>query len=502
MSRSVLLLVYFFYGLAFFTMGTIVALEGGRGSDRRLRHALRPLAVFGIVHGLHEWLEVFILLQALPFYNGGELAWNGLRLALQAFSYLSLTAFGSSLLSPTERIRRLSLLLPLGQVAIWGFGLMMMRSHYPIEAGLWDVAHVWTRYVLGIPASLFACAGLIAQQRAFRLAGMDQFGRDSLWAAIAFAWYGLVGQLFTNASALPPSNFINENLFFEWSGFPIQVLRALAAGAASAFVVRFLRAFEVENQRKIADLQDLRLRAAEEREALRGDLLRRVVAAQESERQRVARELHDETGQALTAIGLGLRGISGTVQANPTQSIQSLQQLEGLVSRSLVELQRLIADLRPSHIDDLGLSAALRWYAGEFNKRTSLQVSVQTLGDEQELHPPVKIALFRVVQEALNNVAKHASATQAFISLIYQANLVSVTVRDNGRGFDPVRVEQNQRSSWGLLGMRERTMLLGGDFVLKSAPGQGTEIQVRIPYQSEVQYVNGGEDEDPIAVGG
>ena len=500
MSRSVLLLVYFLYGLAFFTMGVIVAMEGGRGSDRRLRHALRPLAVFGIVHGMHEWLEVFILLRAVPFLDGGELAWSGLRLAFQAFSFLSLTAFGSSLLSPTERIRRLSLLLPLGQVAIWGFGLLIMRGRWPVETDLWDVAYVWTRYVLGIPASLFACAGLIAQQRAFRLAGMDQFGRDSLWAAIAFAWYGLIGQLFTNPSALVPSNVINQQLFLEVFGFPIQVLRAVAAGAASAFVIRFLRAFEVENQRKIAQLQELRLHAAEEREALRGDLLRRVVRAQESERQRVARELHDETGQALTAIGLGLRGVTGTVEANPTQAIQGLQQLEGLVSHSLVELQRLIADLRPSHIDDLGLSAALRWYAGDFTQRAEFQVSVQTLGEEMILRPHVKIALFRVVQEALNNVAKHAGATRAWVSLVYDTNEVAVTVRDNGRGFDPISVEQNQRSSWGLLGMRERTTLLGGEFALTSALGQGTEIQVRIPYEIE-ESLNGGQDENQIASG-
>lgn len=487
MSRSILLVIYFFYGLAFFSMGMIVALEGGRGSDQRLRHALRPLAVFGIIHGLHEWLEIFILLEALPFYQGGQLAWTGLRLAIQAFSFLSLTAFGASLLSQTERIRRLSLLVPLGQVAVWGFGLLIMRSRYAFETDLWDVAFVWTRYVLGIPASLFACAGLIAQQRHFRLAGMAQFGRDSLWAAIAFAWYGLIGQLFTNPSPLPPSDFLNQNLFLDYFGVPIQVVRALAAALASAFVVRFLRAFEVENQRKLAELGELRLRAAEDREALAADLLRRVVAAQESERQRVARELHDETGQALTAIGLGLRGVSGSLQANPEQAARTLGQLEKLVSSSLDELQRLIADLRPSHIDDLGLAAAIRWYAGEFQNRTSLPVSVEISGERQEVPPPVKIALFRIVQEALNNAFKYAQATGVKVGLQFGEVGVTVIVQDDGRGFDPVRVERTQRSSWGLLGMRERATLLGGRFELDTAPGKGTRIQVSIPYQTDTE---------------
>jgi signal transduction histidine kinase len=183
---------------------------------------------------------------------------------------------------------------------------------------------------------------------------------------VAFAWYGLVGQLFAEASQLPPSTLLNEAVFLRVFGFPVQIVRALAASAASIFIIRFLRAFEVENQRHIASLQAARLQEAERREAQRGELLRRVVAAQEAERQRVARELHDATGQSLTALGLGLRGIATTLQGEapaPPAAAVKLRQLETLVTSSLDELRGLIADLRPSHLDDLGLAAALRWYA-------------------------------------------------------------------------------------------------------------------------------------------
>jgi hypothetical protein len=120
-SQSSLTLVFFIYGLAFFTMGLLVALEGGRASDRRLRHALRPLAVFGLLHGLHEWMEMFERL-GQPAASGAQLAlWQGLRLAMLSFSFLSLTAFGASLLSPTEQARRLSLSIPIVQVTpAWG----------------------------------------------------------------------------------------------------------------------------------------------------------------------------------------------------------------------------------------------------------------------------------------------------------------------------------------------------------------------------------------------
>jgi signal transduction histidine kinase len=297
---------------------------------------------------------------------------------------------------------------------------------------------------------------LIAQQRAFRQAGMAQFGRDSLWAAIAFAWYGVVGQIFTRVSPLPPSDFLNQNLFLSLFGFPVQVLRAVAAGAAAAFVIRFLRASEVEKQRQIAALQEARLQEAEQREALRGEMLRRIVAAQEAERQRIARELHDETGQSLTAIGLGLRGLTNALANKSNHAAQNLRRLEGLISQSLTELQRLIADLRPSHLDDLGLPAALRWYAGEVQQRTMLEVQVQIQGEERSLPAPVKIALFRVAQEALNNVVKHAAAASVFLQLAYGDQEVSIRIEDDGKGFMIENLNQQNRPTWGLMGMRER----------------------------------------------
>jgi len=503
MNRSFITLVFFFYGLAFYSMGLIVWLERGRGSDERLRHALRPLAVFGLLHGAHEWLEMLELINALPSQETAGLLWEAVRQVLLAFSFLSLSAFGASLLSPDERTRRISLLLPLVQSGIWVFGLLTMRAHYTIEGGLTDVMDVWSRYILGVPSAAAASVGLVAQQRAFRRAGMIQFGRDSLWAAVAFAWYGLIGQMFTRYSPLPPSTFLNQNLFQEMFGFPVQLMRAVAAGLAALFVIRFLRSFEVEIKRQITRLQEARLEEAERREALRGELLRRVVAAQEAERQRIARELHDETGQALTATGLGLRGVATLLRQDVDRAAQNLRQLEGLVARSLNELQHLIADLRPSHLDDLGLSATLRWWAGEIEGRGLLKVIVEVVGDERDLSGPVKLALFRVTQEAVTNIIKHANASVAWIMLYYDDDEVTVRIEDNGCGFDIAAQEtSDERPSWGLLGMRERATLLGGRLALSSRPGTGTTVVVTIPYQpSEEEPEDGVVDDDTTVAG-
>ncbi len=494
-----IIIIYFLYGLAFFSMGLLVAMEGGRSSDERVRKALRPLAGFGLVHAAHEWLEMFDYIGALVGHSNSPLL-TGLTLSTLSFSFLSLAAFGGYLLAKDQIAQRISLMVPLGLEALWVFGLVTIQSHYP-SADVVDAVHAWTRYSLGIPASLLAAVGLIAQQRAFRRAGLVRFGQDSLWAAIAFAWYGLVGQLFTNASALPPSNFLNEQQFMQWFGFPIQMFRAFVAMVASVFVIRFLRAFQVEADRKIADLQAERLKESQQRETLRVELFRRVVAAQEAERQRIARDLHDETGQALTALGMGLRGLESRLARSPKQAAVTLRELQTLTADSLKELQRLMTDLRPSHLDDLGLSAALRWYAGKIQERYPLDVKVDISGNEQALEDAVRIAIFRIVQEALNNVIKHAEAKAVYIDLSFQEKGMRLKVRDDGLGFDLERLRQAQsssRPSLGLAGMQERAALLGGSVHVQSRPGQGTLVEAFIPYHHESE----GLDEHTPVVGG
>jgi signal transduction histidine kinase len=377
-------------------------------------------------------------------------------------------------------------LIPLGLEAVWVFGLLNIRSNYsPLE--IRQIADVWTRYTIGLPASLLAAAGLVYQQRAFRQSGLVRFGQDALWAAIAFGWYGLVGQMFVPKTALPPSTILNADLFLSTFGIPVQLFRAAMAMLASFFVIRFLRAFQVEVEHQIAALQAARLDEARQHEALRGELYRSVVTAQESERQRIARDLHDETGQALTAIGLGLRGLSTAIRhGEHEQAVDTLHQLEGMTANSLTELQHLISDLRPSHLDDLGLPAALRWYAGALQERTQLRVSVETVGAEQELEPALKIAAFRIAQEALNNVIKHASAYSADVRLAFEENALSLRIKDDGRGFDPHNLQKNQgRVPLGLTGIQERAGLLGGTCVIKSTSGHGALVEVRMPYRHE-----------------
>jgi signal transduction histidine kinase len=474
--------IYFIYGLAFFSMGLLVAIEGGRASDVRLRRALPPLAAFGLIHAAHEWIEMYLLLDR-PLTENEVAIIQTIQLATLAFSFLSLAAFGSFLLADTEVTRRLLLLIPIGLAGIWVFGLYSFRGEY-VGQTLWDTAQVWTRYTLAMPAAVLTAIGLIVQQRAFRRSGLVRFGQDALWAAIAFAWYGLFGQVFSEKSPLTLSQYVNEGEFQRIFGFPVQMFRAIMAVAAALFVIRFLRAFQVETDRKIAELQAAQLEESQQRETMRAELFRRVVAAQEAERQRIARDLHDETGQSLTAIGMGLRGLSGKLGPRNKDALATLHKLETLTADSLKELQRLMTDLRPSHLDDLGLSSALRWYAARIQENSSLSIRVDIEGDERDLDDSMKITIFRIIQECLNNVIKHAQATHVNIHVHFEEQRVHINVFDNGVGFNRDQVQQRRtsRPSLGIAGMEERAALLGGTVNVQSRPGYGTEVEAFIPY--------------------
>ena len=482
------ILIYFLYGLAFFAMGLAVLLEASQQSEMRLARALRPLALFGLMHGVHEWGEMFQRIIALTSDYHPAPDQEALRLIWLVTSFNALAVFGLMLIVPETSKpleRRMVLVgLPFGLTVVWAAGIPLLR---PLAASMdaWvGAVDVWGRYTLGLPAALLACWGLVRQQHFFREQGLVSFGRDSLWAAVAFGWYGVIGQAFTQPSYIFPSTVLNSDLFLQLFGIPVELFRGALAALAAFFVIRSLRAFEVERQQRMSSLQAARLHEVERREALRGDLLRQVVRAQEAERQRIARELHDETGQSLTGLSLGLRSLRSSLRTDPAVAERNAQELEALAVRALDELRRFVSDLRPAQLDDLGLVPALRWYCQEVEARSSLAVEFEAPAAGRALLPPeVSTVLFRIGQEALTNIMRHAQARHVTVRLHISDEDARLFVHDDGRGFEPAQVlaPQTPRRAWGLVGMQERAALVGGYFQVTSAVGQGSEVLAVIP---------------------
>lgn len=688
-----IIVVFFFYGLAFFAMGLALALASRRTSEFKFAQAIRPLAAFGIVHGVHEWIEMF---QKIATLTGGytpTVPQEMVRLAILVVSFVMLLAFGVMLLGPETAGRRRVFLPIWGMVGLWALSVVVVTGAFapPLDEIL-ALADALARYGLGVPGALLGTWALMTQQRTFHQHGMPQFGRDLVWCATALFLYGAVGQVFVRQTPLVPSMIINSTLFLQWFGIPVQLFRAVMAAILAVYMVRALNAFELEGQRHLEEAnraklaaqtaaleaerrisremerlnEDLRMAAhelsllldlsnllaepmglrdrlhsalgkiahslnfpdagmillvrgetktlqvqasigfsptddpdgeeslylealdlgercvtgttaiclhvdgtiiafapeevledqrcrryaspvvmlslplsvrqqvigsivlgqsqvdakrelsfdefklilgiaqqlglsienarlyqeAQEREGRLAELLHQVVGAQEAERQRIARELHDATGQSLTAIALGLRGVEAMLENNSVVAVDQVKELKSFSTNALGELRQIIADLRPSHLDDLGLAAALHWYVQDFEKRYGILTEFIAEGYRSRLPQEYETVLFRITQEALTNVAKHADASKAIVKLKTSPTQVCLTIEDNGRGFDlEETLRKHRRAGWGLLGIQERALLLGGHYEIDTEPGRGTHIRVVVPSTMEVEDV-------------
>ena len=206
------------------------------------------------------------------------------------------------------------------------------------------------------------------------------------------------------------------------------------------------------------------------------DALRRVVDAEELERARLARELHDETGQALTSILLGLKHLDDVIETDVARDATAA--LRELVVTTLQDVRRLAVELRPSALDDFGLVAAIERLAGTLAEQSELVVDLEARLGDQRLPAEAETALYRIVQEALTNVVKHASARRVSITLVRKEGFAVVVVEDDGQGFER---EATRAGSLGFVGMRERVELVGGRLTVESARGAGTTIVAEVP---------------------
>lgn len=236
---------------------------------------------------------------------------------------------------------------------------------------------------------------------------------------------------------------------------------------------------------------DERTREVEERNRelnalnrIRRQLLAKTISAQEEERKRLARELHDDSAQTLTAVLMTLKTAEDALPAAPDDARRALGRSRSQLEVALREIRKAIMDLRPSALDDLGLAPAVRWYADEHLRPLGIKVAFEIDGDEQLATGAAATAIFRIAQEAINNVIRHSGAQRVRIALEFGPSAVLAVVEDDGAGFDPEDLRQPQESGHGLglLGMRERAELFGGGVEIESGAGHGTSVRVRIPY--------------------
>ena len=231
-------------------------------------------------------------------------------------------------------------------------------------------------------------------------------------------------------------------------------------------------------QREIGERKRSEEELKQSREQLR-DLASHLQSIREEERSRMAREIHDELGQALTALEMDIHWLGQRLSKDQKLLLEKTKSMSKLIDATVQCVQRISSELRPGLLDDLGLSAAVEWQADEFRKRTGIQS--ETISDPEDiaLDQAISTALFRIFQEALTNIARHANATRVEVILKEKPGKVELTVRDNGKGITKTQI--SDAGSFGLIGMRERVHSFQGDLTISGTSNKGTTVKVSIP---------------------
>jgi signal transduction histidine kinase len=481
-SQLQMVLVYFVYGLAFFSMGIALTLETGRSPVLVEKRALRFLAVFGLVHGTHEWMEIILLQGAwlgMPFPR----AFLWLRVILLTCSFLPLVLFGIVSLSSRRRLEAPYIYIIAGLVIV---DLLLIAVNMRIDPNhLVARTDALARYLLATPGGLLAGIALLARARQVENEDRQDLVKNFRWAAVGMGLYGIT-QVFVPAVDMIPARMLNAETFRAITGLPIQMVRASVAILVTVNLIRAIQATERERAKQLLAAQKARVEALEQvqealikREGLRLELLRHTVIAQEEERARIARELHDQTSQELTAFSLNLATLRNSLpqRSKAMNLVLRLQQLSQQMSQGLY---RMVRDLRPAQLDDLGLVPTLKYLADEGRELFNLEIDVEIEGTRQRLDPLIETVIFRVAQEALSNVSRHAGTEQAKLKLAFNPEQVILRVEDEGAGFD-IHESLSPPRGWGLAGMQERAESLGGELRIQSCPGSGTIVQAILP---------------------
>lgn len=210
----------------------------------------------------------------------------------------------------------------------------------------------------------------------------------------------------------------------------------------------------------------------------REDFIYKIIETQEEERKRVAREIHDGPAQSLANLVLRVEIAQRLMEKDREKAFRELEELKNIVKSSVTDVRKIIYALRPMSLDDLGLLPTLRRYVDNFVEETGIFMDLEVLGEAEKLPASYEVTIFRLIQEGLNNIKKHAQASSGRVKLEFDSQDIRILISDNGQGF---KRGERQDKSYGLSSMRERCSLLQGELQLNSNPGQGTRIEIRLP---------------------
>jgi signal transduction histidine kinase len=455
-----LALILFVYGLVFFAFGLVVALYSRKASRLALARSLKWLAAFGVLHGLNEWSELFILAYGKQLVPSTTIMVENIQLILLATSFAALMQFGISLVNPFTRLNWLFIIPSI----LCGGLLISMFFVFQPEPGRYlewrRVSMALMRYGLCLPGALLAAFGLWREaNRTVKPLNAPSIYKTLRIAGIGLLFYGLFAGL-----VVPPVDFflgswLNTITFQQTVGLPVIVFRSAVGVVLAITIIHALEIFDVETERLIEDMEQQQILA--------------------TERERIGRDLHDGAIQKAYTAGLMVESSLRTMDEQ-SQASERLRPALGLIRDTINDLRQCLVNLHPTPAGD-GLSSML-WQVSEEPRFRSL-FTIQPILDFQEGEPKGAIRLHQIMaitSEALSNVARHARASKVILHGITRDGQFILTIEDNGVGLG-----EEVRLGFGLRNMRDRTRLLNGKLDLLGADPHGTIVRLTMPVRDD-----------------
>lgn len=451
-------IILFVYGQVFFVLGLAITWQSRRHSRLDLARSLGWLGAFGLTHGLHEWGDIFIPIQA-EFLSP---AWIETLLLLQicllAFSFACLFQFGVEALRPFYPNLRWIQLVPVTLLLAWATAFLWTSQVRPLDSSRVVIdANIWARYLLGFPGALTAALGLRQQvRRRLQLEGFSHIARMFQIAGLALVLYAVFGGLFVPPAAFFPANVVNTDAVVSLLGVPAQVLRSLAGMLLAFAIVRGLEIFDVEVDRQIEEMEQAQILQAE--------------------RERVSRELHDGAIQTVYTAGLMAESIRKKMSADDVLAPR-LERVISALHHAIRDLRQFVAELEPDTFCE-SLADGLRQLTEDPHLRSLVEVETSIDCYEAESFAPARTThVLAIVNEALSNVVRHANARHVSVMAQRDDGQLAVIVADDGVGLAEERIP-----GFGLRNMRDRARLLGGSLRIERRKPQGTQIILNVPW--------------------
>lgn len=454
-NRSIL---FFVYGLAFFVLGLATALQSRQYSRLDLARTLKWLAAFGLIHGLHEWGDVFIPIQGEYVSQFAVEMLHRLHLVLLGVSFACLMEFGVALYRTLGAPDWLNV-IPGSFLAVWFFVCFFPLTSLFEDFMTWhDVTNATARYFIGFPGSMLAAFGLRAHamQRIKKL-NVPHIIRMLRVAGISLFLYGVFSGLITPPIPLFPGNMLNYEVVKAAIAFPVQVFRALIGFVMTVSFIRAMEIFDVEIDRMIEEMEQEQIRSAE--------------------RNRLSRELHDGVIQKVYTAGLVVESARRMSVSEGGELTQRLENAQTILKDAVEDLRsNLVGLYQPSRRKSLRKSLKELIKDPRFETFVNIGLRVD-LPEDASLAPVRADHVVAVVNEALHNVVRHAQATEVQILVSSEGGDLHVEITDDGVG-----LPDELTAGYGLRNMRDRARMLGGEMKVEKIE-DGTKVQLDIPWE-------------------